>query len=313
MPIATPVHAHHRQQFAGLGYRVPLDNGERGTAQTIKVMRQLVDQALSDSSFVRKAVDIVRPVPAYNELAELNRIYSWVKSNIRFVKDPVSKEKLMPLTELLKSRAEDCDGHALLTAGLATAVGYPARWITISTDPSNPAEFTHIWTEAEMPPGSSTWIPLDTARADSQFGVEPPMYFRKRAWSVTEDHYEDLSGHRISFRRPMKPKFLSGYSTLGQDGGWSDINWQPVLQQTIAEIPPIIAATSGHGTATSPYATYSSPYSSFATPYTPGYGVPAAGYTTPAAPTFGGISLGGNTLMWIVGGLLIWSLARSKR
>jgi hypothetical protein len=107
----------------------------------------------------------------------------------------------------------------------------------------------------------------------------------------------------------MKPKFLSGYATLGQDDG---INWQPIIGQTISEIPTIVAATSGRGSATSPYATYSSPYSSFATPYTPGYAVPAAGYSTPtSAPIdIGGFSISGNTLIWIVGGLLIFSLAR---
>ena len=101
------------------------------------------------------------------------------------------------------------------------------------------------------------------------------------------------------------PKFLSGYLSLGQDP------WMPVVSQSISEIPAIIAATSGQGSASSPYATYSSPYSSFATPLTPGYGIPAAGYQAPATtPLFGGISLSSNTLMWIVGGVLIFALAR---
>ena len=144
MPLVFGSPPNH--SYPTLGYRVPLDKGEAGTEQTIKVMRQLVDQALNDSAMVRKANDIVRPAQAYDELAELNRIYSWVKANIRFVKDPVTREKLIPPAELLKIQMGDCDDHALLTAFFATANGYPSRWITISTDPTSPAEFTHIWT-----------------------------------------------------------------------------------------------------------------------------------------------------------------------
>lgn len=282
-----------RHSTPGLGYRAPLANGDAGTAQTIQVMRRLVDAALSDSAFVRKVTDIVRPVAAFDDVAEVKQIYDWVRRNIRFTKDPVTKEKLYPPQELLKIRAGDCDDLSMLTAALAMAIGYPARWVTVSTNAESPQEFTHVWTEVEAPPGSGNWIAMDTARIDSNFGVEPAMYFRKRAWDVASDHYVDLAGNK----RRM-PKFLSGYYGMGQDG----IDWTPIVSQSISEIPAITAAVSGKGSATSPYATYSGGYT------VPGY---AAGYTAPygVAPSTG-ISLSPQTLMLGAIVLLVFMLAR---
>lgn len=271
MPIAI---GGSPRPFPGLGYRVPLQSGEAGTAQTIDVMRKLVDDALVDESFNAHIASILRGVPEFDELSELRAIYDWFKRNVRFTRDPLTKEKLIPPAELLKIRSGDCDDVAMAIAAAVTQIGFPARWITISTNAENPREFTHIYVEAESPIGSGNWIALDTARIDSQFGLEPAHYYRKRAWSVAGNSYEDLSGTR-------RPQFLSGYLSLGQD----NISWQPVVQQSISEIPSIIAATSGHGSATSPYATYSSPYSSYATGFTPGYGVPAAGYQASSYPS----------------------------
>jgi hypothetical protein len=292
-----------RSSAPGLGFRTPLLNGEQGTAQTIALMRQLVDAAVSDATFVRKAIDIVRGVAAFDEIGEIEALYSWVKRSIRYTKDPVTKEKLYPPQELLKIRAGDCDDISMLLAAFLIAIGYPARWITLSANSQSPDEFSHIYVEAEAPAGSGNWIPMDAARLDSQFGIEPPVYYRKRAWSITEDSYTDLNGAKRRL-----PKFLSGYVStgLGQDDGF---NWQPILQQSIAEVPTIISAVAGKpSTQTGPYGSYStsSPYGSFATPYTPGYGIPPAGYSSPIF----GSSMGNMLPLLLIGGLVLLMAGR---
>ena len=239
-------------------YRTPLLSGESGTAQTVALMRNLIDDATTDPEFVRFAVDMVRGVPAYHDMAEAQAVYDWVKQNIRFTKDPISKEKLYPPRELLKIRAGDCDDISMLIAALLFALGYPARLVTIAADPNQPEEFSHVYVEAEVPPGSNVWIAVDAARSDSQFGVEPPNYFRKRAWSLMEDSFQDLSG--------MK-NFVHA-NTVGRRRGHH-------------------ALISGLGSYGSVGATFSdgvekavnlNPYGSFRTSLTPGYGVPRAGY-----------------------------------
>jgi len=268
-------------------YRAPLLNGEQGTAQTIALMRQLVDEALADASFVRKAIDIVRSVQAFDDVAEAEALYTWVRRNIRFTKDPVTKEKLYPPQELLKIRAGDCDDISMLLGAFLLAVGYPARLITVSANPENPAEFSHVYVEGEVPAGSGQWIPMDAARVNSEFGVEPPTYFRKRAWSLTDDSFQDLSGGR---RRGSLGSY--GYVNLGDDSA----DWAALISQGMTEIPAIMATAGGGGSlvttpAGSVQTSPANPYGSFMTPYTPGYGVPYAGYGsqyTPAAinPSF---------------------------
>jgi hypothetical protein len=277
-------------------------NGDPGTAQTIALMRRLIDAALADATFVRTAIEIVRDVAAFNDLGEAEALFSWVRRNIRFTKDPLTKEKLYPPQELLKIRAGDCDDIAMLLGAFLLAVGYPARLITVSANPEQPNDFSHVYVEGEVPPGSGQWIPMDAARIDSQFGIEPPSYFRKRAWSLVDDSYQDLSGGR---RRGS----LAGYLTLGDDSS-GGIDYNTLLQEGLTELPAIISTASGGvATSTTPQGTVSTapnPYASFATPYSPGYGLPAAGYGSSAM-----VATQGSILPWLLGAAaLVFLMAR---
>lgn len=254
-------------------------------------MRKLVDEALNDAQFVRQAIEMVRSVAAFDELGELHALYRWVKGHIRYTKDPVTKEKLYPPQELLKIRAGDCDDISMLLGALAIAIGYPARLITVSANAQSPEEFSHVYVEAEAPAGSGNWVPLDAARLDSEFGAEPPHYFRKRAWSLTDDSYVDLSGHKRRW-----PQFLSGYVGLGQDG----IDWSQIIEQGLTEVPAVVSAAKGLPSRTM------NPYGSFQTGYTPGYGIPPAGYSSPVAGGFG-LSMGGMLPLLLIGGLFLFA------
>ena len=279
------------------GYRAPLLSGDQGTAQTIKLMRQLVDRELASSSFIRFAKDLVRNVPAHDEWSEVHAIYNWVFHNIRFTKDPLTKESLYPPSELLKIRAGDCDDISMLLGALYLAVGYPARLITVAANAQGPDEFSHVYVEVEVPPGSGNWMAADAARAGAQFGVQPPMYYRKRAWSLIDDSYQDLSGAT----RLRGLGAYHAYRTLGDDGG--GVDWSSIFSQSISEVPQIISAVQGQPTSsrigTSVVAT--GPYASFATQYTPGATVPQAGYPSVS------LSATSNSLLPIllIGGVLL--------
>jgi hypothetical protein len=261
-------------------YRTPLLSGEAGTAQTIRLMRQLVDSALSDSSFIRQAKDIVRGVPAYDEMGEVQAVYNWIQRNIRFTKDPLTKETLYPPQELLKIRSGDCDDISMLLGAMLLALGYPARLVTIAANASDPNEFSHVYVEAEIPPGSGNWVAADAARYGARFGSAPPTHYRKRAWSLVDDSYQDLSGM-------TRMRGLAGYCHVPQLGDFSDIDWGSIIQAGIQQVPQDIAVASGQGTRLqSPYGTVATgPYASFATPYTPGVGIPTAGYTASMTAT----------------------------
>lgn len=269
---------------AGLiGYRAPLKSGDAGVAQTIQQMRQLIDQDLSSSSFVRFAKDIIRQVPAHDEWAEAEAIYTWVLQNVRFAKDPVTKEALYPPSELLKIRSGDCDDISMLLGALYLAVGYPARLVTIAANPNAPDDFSHVYVEVELPPGSNHWISADAARPGAQFAAPPPMYYRKRIWSLVDDSYQDLSGM-------TRIRGLGNYSHLhGLGDDSSGIDWASIITQGVQEVPQIIAVSTGQPTnlQNKSGVVATGPYSSFATPLTPGYGIPTAGYPSGVSASLG--------------------------
>lgn len=275
----------------GLMLAEPLMDGTAGTEQTINLMRQLVDEALRDPAFNRLARDIVRSAPAFDDFAEAEALYNWVRSNIRFTKDPVTKETLYPPQELLKIRAGDCDDISMLLGAFLMAVGYPARLVTVGANANAPDQFSHVYVEGQV---AGQWIPMDPARFDSQFGMEPPIVTRKRWWSLVDSSYGDLSGTKI-FADTVHvhglgayPRFRSiagmgsyGYVDLGDFGddniastgvAISDIIRASQGQQLSPAEAQAIAASQGYN-----------PWASFQTTFTPGAGVPPGGY--PTGPT----------------------------
>jgi hypothetical protein len=172
----------------------------------------------------------------------------------------------------------------MLMGAMLLALGYPARLVTIAANPQAPDEFSHVYVEAEIPPGSGNWVAADAARYGAQFGVAPPMFYRRRAWSLMDDSYQDLSGM-------TRLRGLAGYVEMPRRMLGDGIDWGALIQQGLQETPQIIAVAEGQGTSIQNRAgsVSTGPYGSFATPYTPGYGIPAGGYTAAAslsAPTW---------------------------
>jgi Transglutaminase-like superfamily len=330
MPIAFP---------PTVFYRAPLMSGDAGVEQTINEMRGLVDEALRDPQINRLARDIVRSAPAFDDLAEANALYEWVRRNIRFTKDPVNKETLYPPAELLKIRAGDCDDISMLLATLLMSVGYEARLMTVAASGD---EFSHVYVEANI---NGQWIPLDPARYDSQFGVAPPAFTRARWWSLSDASHGDLSGTKV-FVQPGAtahvhcgdgarkygqlgdyPRFRShvsggiphpGFNGMGaytrtMRGMGDEPASGSTTSATIATIEQgaadIIRASQGQPASPFDYSA-SGPWSSFQTRYSP-YG-PGAGYDS-AAP---GIHLSTGTpnwALWLAIGLGIAVFAGGRR
>ena len=259
------------------GYRAMLLGGDAGTGQTIDIMRKLAEEASGDAQFLRFVIDTVRAVPAYDDMGEVRAIFDWVRRNIRFTKDPLTKEKLTPPMDLLDLRAGDCDDISTLMAAMLLAIGYPAKFVTAAADDAAPNDFSHVYVKAEVPPGSGNWVALDAARPDATLGLEPQVRYRTREWDVAD----------------------SGYQDVGRLGDWSQ-----VFQQGIAEIPSIIATAQGNAV---PIAAGLNPYGSFQTVYTPGATTPNAGYSYNAPSSFS-LWLQNNWPMLAIGGLALVAL-----
>lgn len=294
----------------GLMLAEPLLEGVAGTEQTINVMRQLVDDALRDPAFIRKAVDLVRGTPDHDDFSKAHALWDWVHSSIRFVKDPVTKEKLYPPAELLKIRAGDCDDHSMLLGAFLLAVGIPARFVTVAAG-ADPEQFSHVYIEGQI---DGEWIPMDTARPEAQFGVPPPFYTRMRWWSLYDSSHGDLSGTKIfadtvhvhglgAYPRFRSIAGLGSYGSVDLGEAWDlgDLS-DDAISSTGVAISDIIRASQGQQLSPAEAEAIAAaqgapdPWASFRTTYTPGAGVPPGGY--PAGPTIS--ASGVPSWFWIV-------------
>jgi hypothetical protein len=236
----------------------PLADGDAGTAQTIAMIRRLVDEAKRDERVNRTAIEMVRRGGAfgYDKMRQMRAIYNGVLRSIGYVPDPVGKELLRPAYVILQVGAGDCDEiNAILLPALLESIGIETRIITIAAHPAAPDQFTHVYCEANV---NGRWIALDAARKGARWGNTPGKAFRRRVWSLSSDEYQDVGRmglgaygempalaqaagspvYRARMRRQPRPRRMAGL-------GFSWTDFANVLQAGTASATQIIGAVKG--------------------------------------------------------------------
>lgn len=172
---------------------VPLAGGDAGIQQTIRAMRNLIEQGKKDPVIHELAADILHraQVPAHDHLGEARAIGEAVYRNVRFTRDVYGKETLHAAREVARLRIGDCDDFVILICSLLGTIGHKTRIVTVSNHPEDPSQFSHVYPETYV---NSRWVPVDFARRSPEFGKAPESYFRKREWSTTSDEYIDIEG-----------------------------------------------------------------------------------------------------------------------
>jgi hypothetical protein len=210
---------------------IPLADGEAGTAQTIRLIRGLIEHGVKHPLIRRTATNILQGIPPYNDAGEVSAIFHWVLQNIRFTKDMVGVghgiETLQPAASILETKAGDCDDiNAILLPSLLGSVGYETRAVTIKSNPEDPENFSHIYIEVNV---NGQWIALDAARPDAAFGRAPEVYWSIHRWPLTGGG-EMLGRHnpRGPIRRRTFPRF-----------GMGDFDWTAFAQTALKSAPAI--------------------------------------------------------------------------
>ena len=285
----------------------PLLSGDAGVAQTIGLIRQIVDDAVKDPAVNGVAIDFVRGVTdSFSRDQKAQAIYNAVAMRWLYVEDPVGpfgpKETVRPVRLLLQTFAGDCDDATILICSLLGTIGIPCRIVTIAADPTSPQEFSHVYPEAEIVPGR--FVAMDVARPGSAYASAPARYYRKRVWSLESKSYSDLAGAGCSCGRSCcaaKPSRLNGYAVLGDDNTVAeDLTASASVASGIAQI---VSASKGQPTVPFSYASGSSPYSSFL----PGGAVPPAGYPSAGITASASPSM----LIGLIVGLgLLWAISK---
>lgn len=162
----------YQLQGGSLVQRGRLAPGQRGTAQTLAIMRRLATQGAGSNDVRKAAQRILRDaaVPAHDFLGELRAIHTWVADRIRYLRDPVGVELLQSPQRTLRDGMGDCDDKATLLAGLLRSIGHPAQlaFRVIGTNPVS-GQFGHVYVVAKM---GGRRIPLDPTRAGTPPGWE---------------------------------------------------------------------------------------------------------------------------------------------
>lgn len=147
-----------------------IPGGRAGLDEKVRTIRRLVEEAKRDPYVREAAVDLVRHVPQRDTAGEIAAVWSWVRDNVRYTRDPWSPDgfelfvepaTLLQLVE--KGRASgDCDDHVLLASTLLEVLGYPTRYRIGATPPG---EYRHIWLEVLDP--KAGWRALELTKKDA--------------------------------------------------------------------------------------------------------------------------------------------------
>lgn len=137
-------------------------------AATIGVMRTEANKAKKSLRPLAEKVTAGIEPGDYN--SEIYALYSWVRQNVRYAKDPHDVELVKSPVKLIETGQGDCDDIACLLASLCMAMGHECRFVVVGIDDPNPSHvFCQCAVRATSPNGSADgsargqklWVTLD--------------------------------------------------------------------------------------------------------------------------------------------------------
>lgn len=158
--------------------RLTIPRGVAGTDATVKIMRRMIEQGRRDVGVRKLAEQIIHNnrVREYNYVGELIALHSWVRSRIRYTKDPVDVEYIQTPRETLSSGVGDCDDFTVLLGSLAESIGHPVAIKVVSRNRNR--NFHHVYPIADV---GGKQIGLD-ASMPFPFGYEDPAIVKSKIY-----------------------------------------------------------------------------------------------------------------------------------
>ena len=160
-----------------------IPKGNSGIRVSVGEINKLIKQYRKDYHTINLANRIVSSCRNKNYVCEINHIFDFVKSRIRYTRDPYRVELLRSPREVLRAGHGDCDCHTILLQSLLQAVGFPTRSMVIAGNIKRPKRFSHIYAEVFV---DDKWTPLDTTVERSYPGWRPRSYGITKIYPVEE-------------------------------------------------------------------------------------------------------------------------------
>lgn len=159
-----------RGQIIPSSLRLNVPDGARGTRETLKHMRQLVQDGKFNLATRDLANRITAGVPAKDWQGELCALFEWVRAHIRYALDTNDIETIQGAATTLDLGYGDCDDMCVLLATLCECTGHPCCFVALGF--SAPGEFNHVVVIASGA-GEQPWVGMDPTER-RRFGWFPP-------------------------------------------------------------------------------------------------------------------------------------------
>lgn len=167
--------------FARMRYRLSaIPSGVAGTDATVREIARLVRYDLERPQLRLLATRVLNHarIRSKNHLQEAKTLYRYIVGRVRYQKDPVDLETVQSPTVTLGLGAGDCDDLSGLVAGLAMAVGVPARFRVIGYGDN---DLVHIFPELFA---GGRWWPADATEPHRGFGWRPKRFPVERVYNL---------------------------------------------------------------------------------------------------------------------------------
>jgi hypothetical protein len=161
-----------------------IGTGDQAIYNTVKKMKDIITVS-SKNPYIREwAKKIVANVEVNNKKGEAAVIFSFVRDNVRYTKDPMGFEYIQTppvlledIGQYIKGRSErpagDCDDMCVLSLSLLKSIGFPVAIKVVSFQDHK--RFGHVYGLVQI---GHDWVPIDCVRPDRELGWESQGHTR---------------------------------------------------------------------------------------------------------------------------------------
>ena len=143
--------------------------------KTVAAMKVLIERAKESYDFVNFARNLVNQCNGHEFGCEVQLIFNFVQSQIRYVRDPFGIELVSAPFRTLQIKCGDCDDKTVLFCALAESVGHKTR---IVLESMNGRGWSHVRADVFL---NGKWISADCTPENKPFGWMSPAV-KKRAF-----------------------------------------------------------------------------------------------------------------------------------
>jgi len=125
-------------------------------------MVKLTRQAQFDQPLRGFAEKLVLKVFPHDYLSEYAAILNWIRTNIRYVRDPRMVEQVKTARAVYETRTGDCDCMSMFAGALVGMLGGQVRYVAgaFKRGANGQPVLSHVWCEA-YDPSTKAWVILD--------------------------------------------------------------------------------------------------------------------------------------------------------